>query len=99
MPLHNILIVGTTNMVATIESALLHPGRIELVVEVSLPDADDRVHIFDIFTKELLQNGLMDSDVYIDKIIYAIRGLTGARIEKVVRLAVTNAKRRNVLSR
>ena len=98
-PLDNILIIGTTNMVATIEPALLRPGRIESMIEVPLPDEDARVYIFDIYTKELLQNGLMESDVDIDKIIHATRGLTGAHIERLVRLAITNAMRRDVLSR
>jgi vesicle-fusing ATPase len=98
-PLDNILIIGTTNMIATIDPALLRPGRIELVIEVSLPDTDARIHIFDIYTKELLQNGLLESDVDIDKIIRATRGLTGAHIERLVRLAIINAMRRDVLSR
>ena len=98
-PLDNILIIGTTNMVTTIEPAFLRPGRIDSVVEVPLPDANARVHIFDIYTKELLQNGLMESDVDIDKIIHATRGLTGAHIERLIRLAITNAMRRDVLLR
>ena len=98
-PLDSILIIGTTNMVTTIEPALLRPGRIDSVIEVLLPDANARVHIFDIYTKELLQNGLMESDVDIDKIIHATRGLTGAHIERLVRLAITNAMRRDVLLR
>ena len=98
-PLDNILIIGTTNMVTTIEPAFLRPGRIDSVIEVPLPDANARVHIFDIYTKELLQNGLMESDVDIDKIIHATRGLTGAHIERLIRLAITNAMRRDVLLR
>jgi SpoVK/Ycf46/Vps4 family AAA+-type ATPase len=46
-----------------------------------------------------LQNGLLESDVDIDKIIRATRGLTGAHIERLVRLAIINAMRRDVLSR
>ena len=98
-PLNNILIIGTTNMLTTIEPALLRPGRIESVIEVHLPDEDARIRIFDIYTKELLQNGLMEPDIDITAIIRATHGLTGAHIERVVRLAITNAMPRDVLSR
>ncbi|CAF2948287.1 unnamed protein product [Rotaria sp. Silwood2] len=98
-PLDNILIIGTTNMLATIEPALLRPGRIEVVVEVGLPDDDARLQIFDIYMKNLLQNGLVESDVDVDTIIRAAKGLTGAHIERIVRMAIINAMRRDVLSR
>ena len=98
-PLDNILIIGTTNMLTTIEPALLRPGRIDLVVEVGLPNENARLEIFDICVKNLLQNGLMECDVDVETIIRATIGLTGAHIEKIVRLAITNAMRRDVLSR
>ncbi|CAF3297300.1 unnamed protein product, partial [Rotaria sp. Silwood2] len=86
-------------MLATIEPALLRPGRIEVVVEVGLPDDDARLQIFDIYMKNLLQNGLVESDVDVDTIIRAAKGLTGAHIERIVRMAIINAMRRDVLSR
>ncbi|CAF3776675.1 unnamed protein product [Rotaria sp. Silwood1] len=98
-PINNILIIGTTNMVETIDPALLRPGRIDLVIDVPLPDDDARLHIFDICTKQLLQNGLMESDVDIQTIIQTTNGLTGSHIEKIVRLAIINAMRRDILSR
>lgn len=85
MPLNNIIIIGTTNIVETIE--------------VRLPDDDAGLRILDIYTQELLQSGLMESDVDIEATIRATRGLTGAHIERVVRLAIINAMKRDILSR
>jgi hypothetical protein len=42
-------------MVANIESALWCPGRIDLVIEVPLPDENTPIQIFNIYTKELLR--------------------------------------------
>ena len=98
-PIDNILIIDTTNILSTIELALLRPGRIDMILEVDLPDPKGRLHIFDIHTKALLQNGLFESDVDVEAIIHATSGLTGAHIEKVVRLTIINAMRRDVLSR
>jgi vesicle-fusing ATPase len=99
MPVDNVLIIGTTNMLETIEPALLRPGRIDLVIEIPLPNEDARLHIFDIHTKRLLQNGFLKPDVNIGTIIRATHGLTGAHAERVVRLAIIHAMRRDVLTR
>lgn len=98
-PIDNILIVGTTNMLNTIDSALLRPGRIDLVIEVQPPNADARLNIFDIYTKKLLQNNRIESNVDIETIISSTEGLTGAHIERIVRLAIINGIRRDVMSR
>ena len=98
-PIDNILIIGTTNMLSTVEPALLHPDRIDMIIEVPLPDANARIHILDIYTKTLLRSGLLESDVDIESIIHATSGRTGAYIEKIVRLAIINTMRRYILSR
>ena len=98
-PIDNILIIGTKNMLSTVESALLRPGRIDMIIEVPLPDANSRIHILDTYTKALLRNGLLESDVDVESIIHATSGRTGAHIEKIVRLAIINAMRRDILSR
>ena len=98
LPLDNILIVGMTKMVVTMEPALLDQGRIGSVIKVPLPNADARVHIFDIYTKELLQDYLMEFDVDSDNIIYTTRNVTDAHIERLISLTITNAMRRDTLS-
>merc|ERR1719499_946838 len=49
--LNNILLIGMTNRKDLIDDALLRPGRLEVHVEISLPDEDGRVQILNIHSK------------------------------------------------
>ena len=80
-------------------SIFLRTCRIDLVIEVRFPDASARIHIFDICTEHLLQNGLMEADVDIDRLTRATNGLIGAHIKRIVLVANINAVRRDILSR
>ncbi|CAF0711917.1 unnamed protein product [Adineta steineri] len=97
--LDNILLIATTNMVDAIDPALLRPGRIEKVIEIELPDGPPRSDIFDIHTKELIRNGALHQDVDINNIIRRTNGMTGAHVERTIRLAIHAAMRRNILHR
>jgi len=97
--LDNILLVTTTNMVNAIDPALLRPGRIEKVIKIELPDAIARSDIFDIHTKPLIRNGALNQDVDVNNIVRRTNGMTGAHIERIVRLAIHAAMRRDILHR
>ncbi|CAF3799473.1 unnamed protein product [Rotaria sp. Silwood1] len=97
--LDNIFFIGTTNNINSIDPALLQSGRIDTTVEVGLPDSEGRLQIFDIYTKPLLHNGILEADVGIDYIIHNSEGFTGAQIEHVVRLAIHNAMRRDIVDK
>ena len=97
--LDNILLIGTTNNLDIIDPAILRPGRIEMLIKIEPPDANARFCIFDIHTRALLRNGALSSDVDVSNIIRYTNGLTGAHIERVVRLAVQVAMRRDVIHR
>ncbi|KAJ1536424.1 transport between ER and Golgi ATPase protein, partial [Cladochytrium tenue] len=49
-PLNNILVIGMTNRIDMLDDALLRPGRLEIKVEISLPDHNGRLEIFKIHT-------------------------------------------------
>lgn len=49
--LNNILVIGMTNRLDLIDTAILRPGRFEVHVEVNLPDEEGRVEILQIHTK------------------------------------------------
>jgi vesicle-fusing ATPase len=97
--LDNILIIGTTNRIDAIDPALFRPGRLEILIDVPLPDEKARLSIFEIHTKMLLKNGLLHHDVNINRIIRGTDGLTGAHIEQIVRRAVNGAMRRDIMTR
>ncbi|KAF8914264.1 P-loop containing nucleoside triphosphate hydrolase protein [Gymnopilus junonius] len=60
--LNNILIIGMTNRLDMIDEALLRPGRLEVHMEISLPDEHGRYQILNIHTAKMRTNGVMDHD-------------------------------------
>merc|ERR1719414_1790713 len=51
--LNNILLIGMTNRIDLIDEALLRPGRLEVHVEISLPDKKGRLQILNIHTRNM----------------------------------------------
>ncbi len=83
-------------MVDPIDPALYRPVRLDLLIEVGLPDAKGRSDILNIYTKTLLKNSLLANDVNIERLIDQTSGMTGAHIEKLVRRAVDSAAKRDL---
>jgi vesicle-fusing ATPase len=61
--LNNVLIIGMTNRMDMIDEALLRPGRLEVHIEISLPDEPGRRQILTIHTAKMRNNGVMGDDV------------------------------------
>lgn len=89
--LNNILVIGMTNRKDMIDTALLRPGRLEVHVEIGLPDNAGRVQIFNIHTKKMKQNGFLGPDVAIDKLAELTKNFSGAEIEGLVKSASSYA--------
>ena len=87
--LNNILIIGMTNRLDMIDEAILRPGRLELHVEIGLPNEIGREQIFRIHTATMKENNLIGPDVDIKKLALMTKNSTGAEIEKVVKEAVS----------
>ena len=94
--LNNILIIGTTKIMGIIDPALFRPGRLNTLIEVSLPNRKGRSEIFNIYTKTLLKNSFISEDVSIECLIHEAHGMTGAHIEQLVRRAVHSAMKRDL---
>ena len=90
--LHNVLIIGATNRVDLIDSALLRPGRFDRIIEVPLPDTKGRENIFKIHTrkKPLTEN------IDFVKLVKLTEGFSGAEIEGVCNRAAMSSIRRYV---
>ena len=97
--LDNIFLIGTTNDIDSVDPALFRSGRIDTIIEVGVPDDQGRLQIFDIYTKPLLRNGILQADIDINYIISNSEGFTGAHIEHVVRLAIHNAMRFDIVDK
>jgi cell division protease FtsH len=48
-----IFVVGTTNLLESVDAALLRPGRFEFLIEIPAPGADDRRAIVDIYDEKM----------------------------------------------
>merc|ERR1711933_549324 len=89
--LNNVLIIGMTNRKDLLDDALLRSGRLEVHIEIGLPDEEGREQIFRIHTKSLRDNGFLDENISISELAKRTKNYTGAEIEGVVRSAVSYA--------
>jgi len=94
--LNNVLIIGMTNRKDLLDDALLRSGRLEVHIEIGLPDEEGREQIFRIHTKSLRDNGFFDENVSISGLAKRTKNYTGAEIEGVVRSAVSYAMQTHI---
>ncbi|KAI6018275.1 P-loop containing nucleoside triphosphate hydrolase protein [Pisolithus marmoratus] len=94
--LNNILVIGMTNRLDMIDEALLRPGRLEVHMEISLPDARGRYQILRIHTAKMRTNKVMDNDVDLEELAQRTKNYSGAEIEGFVKSATSFALNRHV---
>ncbi|KAL5479600.1 hypothetical protein EMCRGX_G023144 [Ephydatia muelleri] len=89
--LNNILVIGMTNRKDMIDEALLRPGRMEVQMEIGLPDEDGRVAILKIHTKLMRAHGKLANDVDLTHWAQKAKNFSGAELEGLVRAAQATA--------
>ena len=94
--LNNILIIGMTNRLDMIDEALLRPGRLEVHMEISLPDEKGRHQILNIHTAKMRQNGVLDEDVDLLYLASQTKNFSGAEINGLIKSATSFAFNRHV---
>jgi vesicle-fusing ATPase len=94
--LNNILLIGMTNRMDMIDDALLRPGRLEVHMEISLPDEHGRQQILKIHTAKMRDNNVMDKDVNIAELAHLTKNFSGAEIGGLVKSASSFAFNRHV---
>lgn len=94
--LNNVLIIGMTNRKDMIDEALLRPGRLEVHMEISLPDEKGRLQILTIHTTKMRQNNVMDRDVDLSELAALTKNFSGAEIGGLVKSATSFAFQRHV---
>ena len=94
--LNNILLIGMTNRMDMIDDALLRPGRLEVHMEISLPDEHGRQQILTIHTKKMRDNKVMDRDVDLAELAHMTKNFSGAEIGGLVKSATSFAFNRHV---
>jgi vesicle-fusing ATPase len=94
--LNNILLIGMTNRKDMIDEALMRPGRLEVHLEIGLPDERGRVDILKIHTAKIRASNRLDSDVDLLELAAVTKNFSGAEIAGLVRAAVSWAQTRHV---
>ena len=79
-----------------IDDALLRPGRLEVHMEISLPDEYGRVQILKIHTSKMRESGNLDPDVSLEELAHLTKNFSGAEISGLVRSATSFALNRHV---
>lgn len=94
--LNNILLIGMTNRLDMIDDALLRPGRLEVHMEVSLPDEKGRLQILNIHTAKMRANRVMAQNVDLVELAAQTKNFSGAEISGLIKSATSFAFSRHV---
>ena len=86
----NVIVIGATNRVDSIDPALRRPGRFDREIEIGIPTENDRKEIVEIHTR----NMPLAEDVDIAAIAERTYGFTGADIAALAREGAIEALRR-----
>ena len=80
VPNNGILVIAATNSYASLDPALIRPGRFDLKYSVGNPDASTRAKLFEIYSK----GKSFASDVDMTALVQATDGLSCAAIETLL---------------
>jgi len=94
--LNNILLIGMTNRLDMIDEAICRPGRLEVKVEIQLPDESGRVEILNIHTKKMREKGYLSPAVKLADLAARTKNFSGAELEGFVKAAASYALNRKV---
>src|SRR5579875_3275411 len=84
-----VIVVGATNRSELIDPALLRPGRFDMVVELRLPNEQERLAIFTVHTR----GRPLADDVSLEELARLTEGRSGADIEAICHRAALLALR------
>ena len=96
--LNNILLIGMTNRKDMIDDALLRPGRLEVHVEIGLPDQKGRLQILNIHTRSMREAKRVTPEVVdrLPELAEKCKNFSGAELEGLVKAASSYALTRCV---
>src|SRR2546426_5086283 len=91
-----ILVIASTSRTDAVDAALVTPGRLDHLVEVALPDADEQREILELLKARTQRKAgrMLFEKVDYDKILPVMGGMSGADISVIVRRALETKVRR-----
>lgn len=92
--LNNILVIGMTNRKDMIDEALMRPGRLEVQMEIGLPNEEGRLQILNIHTARMRNFKKINPDVNLKELATKTKNFSGAELEGLVRAAQSTAMNR-----
>lgn len=93
---NNIFLILTTNRKDMMDEALFRPGRIELSIEIGLPNESDRLEILQVHTNKLRKTNRL-KNVNLEEISKLTTNYTGAELNALVIKAINIAAKRNII--
>ena len=87
----NVIVIGATNRSDVLDKALLRPGRFDRIINVDLPELNERKEIFQVHLRPLK----LGEDVEVDFLAKQTPGFSGADISNVCNEAALVAARKN----
>jgi ATP-dependent 26S proteasome regulatory subunit len=89
-------VIGMTNRKDLIDEALVRPGRLEVQVEISLPDEHGRFQILSIHTASMREAKYLSAEVSLPELATETKNFSGAEIEGLIKSAASFAFAREV---
>lgn len=80
----NFVVIGMTNRKDIIDEALLRSGRLEVHIEIKLPDEQGRLEILEIKTQKMREHQLLDDSVDLSHWASVTHNYSGAELESLV---------------
>lgn len=90
--LKGVLVLGATNRPDMLDPAAVRPGRFDKIVEIPIPNQEDRERIFEIH----LKNKPIPAGISLKFLVSATEGFSGAEIASICNIAALRAVRRAV---
>lgn len=77
-------LIGMTNRLDMLDEALLRPGRLEVHIEIGLPDEAGRLQILNIHTKSMRSANRLNPDVSLQDLAARTKNFSGAEIAVII---------------
>jgi ATP-dependent 26S proteasome regulatory subunit len=85
----NIVVIGITNRIHSIDEAALRSGRFGCKIEIGRPNESQLKLIYESYHRKLLKAGVITNDFVYDDIVQLSKGYTGADVKRIFNLCMS----------